>query len=395
MDLRLDLSYEAFWSARPTYKVKQSPEIPMLFLLKIYLGSIKTLAMQPVAHHNQNEQFTRSNEPRSRLTPNFTNIHISYGPNCSPQPQWPIYKVKRAPEKVMPHILPIFVFYSPRDFMVTPNSDVIFSKNLHGPTLRPKIWSQLVTTAKTVKLQDQTFLGEGKPPILPIFMCYSPQDFMVTRTSELWSQLITTAKTAHLQCLTILGIGKPPILSILVCYNSLDFLVTQIFEVNFAKNLHGPLLRPELWSQWVTTAKTDHLEGQTNPGAVTWTSVKTLVVNPVGHHDQNIPFIRSNDPRSSYGANWSPRPKQPIYKVKRSPEQSTRFYGDQKFRRHFCQKFTRISIKTLAKESVSHHGQNVSFTRSNDPRSSPWDFMLTQNSDVIFAKILHGPPLRP
>ncbi|KAG5608041.1 hypothetical protein H5410_019322 [Solanum commersonii] len=71
-------------------------------------------------------------------------------------------------------------------------------------------------------------------------------------------------------------------------------------------------------------------------------------MDPVGHHDQNSPFSRSNDHRSRltplyyrfsyaivhgtywrpristsffYGATWSPRPKCPIFKVKRSPEQ--------------------------------------------------------------------------
>ncbi|KAG5608042.1 hypothetical protein H5410_019323 [Solanum commersonii] len=59
----------------------------------------------------------------------------------------------------------------------------------------------------------------------------------------------------------------------------------------------------------------------------TWSSVKTLVMNPVGHHGQNGLFSKSNNPWSRkppilpifvYETNWSPRPKLPIFKVKRA-----------------------------------------------------------------------------
>ncbi|KAG5590022.1 hypothetical protein H5410_040536 [Solanum commersonii] len=97
----------------------------------------------------------------------------------------------------------------------------------------------------------------------------------------------------------------------------------------------------------------------------------------------------------TYGASWSPRPKRPINKVKRAPEQSMTFYGYSEFRCHFCQKLTWTSIKTLAMESIGCHDQNGQFTRSSEPQSSPRHFIVTQNSDVIFAKNLHGPLLRP
>ncbi|KAG5578701.1 hypothetical protein H5410_049328 [Solanum commersonii] len=71
----------------------------------------------------------------------------------------------------------------------------------------------------------------------------------------------------------------------------------------------------------------------------------------------------------SYGASWSPRPKRPIYKVKRASKQSTSFYGDPEFPHHFCLKFTWTSLKTLAMYQVSHHGQNDPFTRANESRS--------------------------
>ncbi|KAG5578702.1 hypothetical protein H5410_049329 [Solanum commersonii] len=107
----------------------------------------------------------------------------------------------------------------------------------------------------------------------------------------------------------------------------------------------------------------------------TWNFIKTLAMESVGHHGQNGPFIRSNELRSSYGASWPQRQKRPNYKVKRYSEQT--------------------SVKTLAMEPVGHHGHNSPFTRTNDfVRYSPGDLLETQNSDVIFAKNLHGPLIR-
>ncbi|KAG5578681.1 hypothetical protein H5410_049308 [Solanum commersonii] len=71
------------------------------------------------------------------------------------------------------------------------------------------------------------------------------------------------------------------------------------------------------------------------------------------------------------------------------------FYDDQEFQRQLCQKLTWTSGKTLAIEPVGYHGQNGPFSRSNEPQSSPRHIMVTQNFDVIFAKNLHGPLLRP
>jgi len=60
------------------------------------------------------------------------------------------------------------------DFLVIQNYDVIFAKILPGRPLRPYLRSQLALTAKTAPFQGQTIPGAGKPPILPIFVCYSP-----------------------------------------------------------------------------------------------------------------------------------------------------------------------------------------------------------------------------
>ncbi|KAG5578689.1 hypothetical protein H5410_049316 [Solanum commersonii] len=93
-------------------------------------------------------------------------------------------------------------------------------------------------------------------------------------------------------------------------------------------------------------------------------------MEPEGHHGQNGPFTRSNIPGN------------------------TTFYGDPEFRCHFCQKLIWTSVKTLVMEPAGRHDEKGPFTRSNEPQSSPQHFMVTRNSDLIFAKNLHGPLLR-
>ncbi|KAG5578688.1 hypothetical protein H5410_049315 [Solanum commersonii] len=77
----------------------------------------------------------------------------------------------------------------------------------------------------------------------------------------------------------------------------------------------------------------------------TWTSVKNLVMEPVGYHGQNGLFTMIKRTQRSYGANLSPQPKRHIYKVNRAPEQSTAFYGDPKFRRLFTKNLHRPPLK--------------------------------------------------
>ncbi|KAG5578694.1 hypothetical protein H5410_049321 [Solanum commersonii] len=288
-------------------------------------------------------------------------------------------------------------------------------------------------------LQGQTIPRAGKPTILLIFMCYSPWHFMVTQKKL----TLTSVKTFSMEPVGLYG-----------------------------KN--GPFRR----SKKLKSRKTPYF---------------TLAIEPIGLHGQNNPFTRLNYPQAgkpsilpiflcysprhfkvtclSYGANWSPWPKRPIYKVKLNPEQSTTFYGYPKFRRYLFQKptwnsfktlvmepvgrhgqkgpftgsnelqRTQNSVKILTKEPVCHHGQNEPSTRSNEPQSSlqhfmvtrnsdlwsqlvsktktshlqgqtnpkvskaailsifmyysPRHLMLTKNSDVIYAKNLHGLPLRP
>ncbi|KAG5578695.1 hypothetical protein H5410_049322 [Solanum commersonii] len=94
--------------------------------------------MEPVCHHCQKDPFRKSNIPQS----------------------------------------------SPQHLMVTQNFDVIYAKNIYGPPLRPWLWIQFVATTKIACLLGQTSHRVGKFPILPIFVRYSPRYFMLTQNSN-------------------------------------------------------------------------------------------------------------------------------------------------------------------------------------------------------------------
>ncbi|KAG5568902.1 hypothetical protein H5410_064065 [Solanum commersonii] len=146
----------------------------------------------------------------------------------------------------------------------------------------------------------------------------------------------------------------------------MKFLVIKNSDLIFAKILPERPLRPYLRSNLALKAKTTHFQGKMIAGIVhgifgypnfrphfcqnlTWTSVKTLSIEPIGTHGQHDLFLRlkrSPEQDLTYGSSWSSRTKWPIFKVKRSPEQSL-------------------------------------------------DFLVIQNSDLIFAKILPGHPLTP
>ncbi|KAG5578691.1 hypothetical protein H5410_049318 [Solanum commersonii] len=81
--------------------------------------------------------------------------------------------------------------------------------------------------------------------------------------------------------------------------------------------------KPLILPIFVATAKTGHLQGQTSPTA-SKPPILTIFVCYSSRHFKTL----ATDP------GLSPRPKWPIYKVKRSPEQSMTYYGDPIFRCH-------------------------------------------------------------
>jgi len=124
------------------------------------------------------------------------------------------------------------------DFLVIQNFDLIFAKILRGRPLRPYLWGLFALTAKTAHFKGQTIPRDGKPPLLPIFICYSSPSFLVIWNSDfifakilpgrplrpfLWSQLAFTAKTPHFQGQMNPEASKPTILPILMCYSPCIF----------------------------------------------------------------------------------------------------------------------------------------------------------------------------
>ncbi|KAG5600570.1 hypothetical protein H5410_031940 [Solanum commersonii] len=96
-----------------------------------------------------------------------------------------------------------------------------------------------------------------------------------------------------------------------------------------------------------------------------WTPMKSLAMEPVGTVSQNGAFSRSNEPRSSCGANVSPQPKRPIFK---------------NFDDIFAKNISWRSVWTLVIDPVSPDGQNSPFSRSNEPRSRIPTHFFKKNS---------------
>ncbi|KAG5578657.1 hypothetical protein H5410_058791 [Solanum commersonii] len=95
--------------------------------------------MEPVSLHGQSGTFSRSNKPRADLR---------YGTYYPSRPNWPIFKVKRAPEQTSVKTLAME--------LVGPNGQYNpFSRR----PLRPYLWSQLALTAKRTHFQGQTNPG--------------------------------------------------------------------------------------------------------------------------------------------------------------------------------------------------------------------------------------------
>jgi len=166
----------------------------------------------------------------------------------------------------------------------------------------------------------------------------------------------------------------------------MDFLVIWNSDIIFAKNFRVRPWRPLLWSQLAFTAKTSHFKGQMCPEQETpqfcrfssaivhglfgdlefrhnfcqnlsWTSVKTLDMDPISPRGQNVPFCRSNVTQSRKTSNFAD------FRVLIHG-----LFGDLDFPTYFCQNLSWTTVKTLTREPVIPHGQNIPFLKSNLPR---------------------------
>ncbi|KAG5569106.1 hypothetical protein H5410_058872 [Solanum commersonii] len=236
-----------------------------------------------------------------------------------------------------------------------PGEDLIFAIILPGRPLRPYLWSQLALTAKTAHFKIKMILEAGKPPMLLIFMCYSPWIFGRPLRPYLWSQLALTAKTTHFKIKMILEAVH-------------GFFGDLIFRPHFCENF-------------------------------TWTSVKTLPMEPIGPYGQNVPFSRSNDLQSRILPGRSLRSYlwcQLALSTKTSHFQSQTIHGAAK------PPFNRFSksVRILPMELVEPHGQNGPISRLNDPRSRiPTSFLpkyyLDVRSDHTYGASWPSRPKRP
>ncbi|KAG5608029.1 hypothetical protein H5410_019310 [Solanum commersonii] len=354
----------------------------------------------------------------------------------------------------------------------------IFSKKIHGRPLRPYLWSQLALTSKTSHFHGQTSPGAGKPPFCQ-FSCAIVIGHLVIRNSNLIFAkfFMDVCKTLTMETVGPHGQNIP-------------FSRSNMPRISYGASWPSRPKHPifKLRSRLALTAKRFHFHGETSPGEVQghfgdlefrthffqnflWTSIKTLALEAVGPsrpkhpivkpkiswssfktlamesvnpHGQKIPFSRSNDPRSSYGARWPSRPKRPILNVKRSSEQlwiqlaltakTAHFkghglFGDPEFRPHFCQNFTWTFVKTLSMEPVVPYSQIGYFQGQTSHRvgkplnyrfscaivhhlfcnGASWpsrpkrpifkvkrapkqsmNILMIRNADFIFVEILHG-----
>ncbi|KAG5569111.1 hypothetical protein H5410_058877 [Solanum commersonii] len=154
------------------------------------------------------------------------------------------------------------------------------------------------------------------------------------------------------------------------------------FQPHFCQKFSWTSVKTLVMEPMALMDKTAHFQGQTSPGAgKPLTFVKTLAMEPIGLHIQNGPFLMSNDPQSSYGVSWPSRSKRPIFKVKRSPE--------------------KLWSQLALTDKATHFQGQMSLGAGKPPHFTYFrvlysmDFLVIWNFDLSFTQIFHGCPLRP
>ncbi|KAG5569186.1 hypothetical protein H5410_058952 [Solanum commersonii] len=282
------LSYGAGWSQWGNwliFKVKQSSE--------------RTLVMEPVGHDGNTGPFSRSNQPRNGLSPfSCAIIHGCFGDSDFWHYFYQNFSLTFVKTLAMESVGhngqtdPFSRSNEPRNRFLASFLPKIFMDVRQDLSYRVDWFGRLKIFMDVHKDLSYGVVGhDGKTGPL-------------TRSNDLRSGRLVT-------------MGKQPIFNI--------------------------KLTPEL-SQLVTTSKLAHFHGQAAPEQrhfcrnISWTSVKTLAMELIGHDLKTDPFSRSNDPRSGFLASFLP-------------------------------KFSWTSVKTLVMKPVGSNGKIGPFSRSNDPRS--------------------------
>ncbi|KAG5576291.1 hypothetical protein H5410_056425 [Solanum commersonii] len=316
---------------------------------------IKTLAMEPVGSNRKTGPFSMSNETRScRLAPCFADFRVQKSMDIL------VIQISKTSIKTldMESIGPVGLI-----------------GHFQGQRNIRSAMEPVVQTGKPAHFQGHMIPGAGKPLVLPIIT--SIKTFVMESigpngqigpfsgsNDPQTGRLVSMIKLAHFHGETNPEAGKPP---------SMDLLVILIFDVIFAKNFCGHPSRPLLWSGLVTMGKLAHFQGQTSPGA----SIKTLATEPVGLDRKTDPFSRSSDPRSG---RLVPMGKPTHFQIQTISGVDNCVlvqgsFGHLDFQRHFCQKFSWKSIKTLdieptlALEMVGPDGKGGPFSSSNDSQN--------------------------
>ncbi|KAG5593563.1 hypothetical protein H5410_044077 [Solanum commersonii] len=411
--------------------------------------------MEPIDPHCQNDSFSRSKKPWDKYTPHFANFDLtyelvnphgqndafsrsnesqsSYGASWPSQPQGTIFKtsVKNlAMDPFVPH-------------------------GQNGPFSKPNEPQSRISTSFLSKFYMDVLKTLAMDPVGPYGQNSPFSRSNETQTSP-WifgdpefrphfhrNLTWTSVKTLALESVGLHGQNGP------------------FSKSNDPQSRIPTSFLPKVsWTSVKTLAKEpigSHGQNGLFSRNFTWMSVKTLAMEPVRPHGLNNPFSRSNDPRSRPYL-WSQLAL--MDKTSRIKSQTSSragkppfcqfscaivhgYFGDSKFRSHFCQNYSCTSVKTLAMEPVGSHGHTDPFSRSKNPRSSrkfswtsiktlamepvvphhqhdpfsrsknPWSsygaslpsrpklpiFKIKQASeqifDLIFAKNFHGGPLRP
>ncbi|KAG5569184.1 hypothetical protein H5410_058950 [Solanum commersonii] len=292
-------------------------------------------------------------------------LNYSHGASWSRWANLPIFKVKRALERSMD----VLVIYISDDIFVDVRQDLSYGVG----QLRQANLPIFKMSIKTLAMEPVGHDGQTRPfsrygagwsrrVSRPIFNVKRTSERMSVKTLAMEQKFFMYVRqdlnygAAYFKVQTIPEAGKSPILPIFC----IDVLVIRISSVIFAK---------------------------------TWTSVKTLAMEPGcsdGFSELFLPkFFMDVRQDLSYRVGWSRRANHPIFKVKRSPKRTlamepvgpylkinlfsrsnkTRIlgcFGDLDSRHHFCRNFSWTSVKNIAMQLVDHDGQTSPFSRSND-----------------------------
>ncbi|KAG5576361.1 hypothetical protein H5410_056495 [Solanum commersonii] len=195
-----------------------------LFLPNFFVDTLKTIAMLPVGPDAKTSLLSRLDKTRSGETPHFVNFRVLYS----------------------------------MDILVIQIFDIIFAEIFHEHLSRPELYSQLVPMGKQANFQGLTVPEVGKPPFCQFLCdivhgtfgdldlrCHFIQKYSWTIMKTLALELVCPDwKIDPFSRSNVPRTGKPPILPIFMCFFIHESFADLDFDVIFAKKIHGCQSRP-------------------------------------------------------------------------------------------------------------------------------------------------------